>query len=127
MNSAPSRGRLRGNGCKGDSTVAARQSSDEAISAPLHGFDVTRILRQSPSARRSLLTTAFKPCSKVDKRPVAPNRVAQLLAGNHFPGMLEQDQKNLKWLAGQADADAAPAQFTRGRIEFERSERNASR
>ncbi len=46
MNSAPSRGRLRGNGCKGDSTVAARQSSDEAISAPLHGFDVTRILRR---------------------------------------------------------------------------------
>jgi hypothetical protein len=44
---------------------------------------------------------------KIDERSSLPDLLAQLLVGNDLARMRQQAQQNLKWLAGQTDADTA--------------------
>jgi hypothetical protein len=44
---------------------------------------------------------------EIDEGTFLPDLLAQLLVGNHLARMRQQAQQNLKWLAGQPDADTA--------------------
>ncbi len=105
----------------------AIQGSYESVSAAGHGFDVARTfggVSQSPS---KLVHGSMKAVLEIDECPLLPDLLAQLLVRNHIAGMRQQDQQNLKWLAGQTDTNAALEQLPRWNIHFKGSERQPSR
>jgi hypothetical protein len=64
---------------------------------------------------------------EIDEGPFLPDLLAQLLVGNDLARMRQQAQQNLKWLAGQTDADTALEQLTRRNAYLIGSEGEASR
>ena len=68
------------------------QGSDKTISAARERFNVAGIFRRIAERAPKLIHCRVQAVLEIDKRPGDPNVLAQLLAGNHFAGMCQQDQ-----------------------------------
>ena len=105
-----------------DVVASALDRSDEAISAPLQRLDEARTLGVVAERGAQPLDRRVQPVLEIDERPVRPQPVAELVAGEHVRGTLEQHGQNFEWLVLQPDADAVLAQLTRADVELESAE-----
>ncbi len=95
------------------------QYSYEAVSAPRHCFDIPGTVGCIVQASSELIYGRVQAMLEIDKGPLLPDSLMQLLVRNHVACMIQQNQQNLNGLAGQTDTDATLQQLPRWNIDFE--------
>src|SRR5271154_2691409 len=85
--------------------------SDEAISTASECLDVLRLLSRIAKRFSQLGQGGVKPIVKVHKGVAGPQSVMQFVAGDQFPGVLQQRCKNLEWLILQTNPEPLLAQL----------------
>jgi len=82
---------------------------------------------ESPSALRSLWMAGVGAVIELDDGVVWPERLADLVAQHHLPGVAQQHEKDTEGLLMKPDLDAALAQLGGANVQFEWTETNRTR
>ena len=96
--------------------------SDEAIAAAGQGLNESGIARRISEGLADAIHRRVYAVLVVDEGAVGPQLPGDFLAGEQLAGPVQQQQKHLKGLRIQLDADALPAQLSGGGVGFECSE-----
>jgi hypothetical protein len=90
----------------------AGDGSDKAITLFRDGFDVERLLGRATQGLAELHDSRIQAVIEVDEGIGRPEMLAQLLARDHLPGVLQQQEQNARRLFPQLDESAIAAQFS---------------
>jgi hypothetical protein len=92
---------------------------EETVAPPGYRFHKARTLSGIAQGLPNFIDGFVQAVIEVNKCVGGPQVLLQFFPSNHFPGMLEQHSKHLKWLFLQPDLHPVLAQFTRPKIHFE--------
>ena len=85
---------------------------DEAIALLRDGFDVERLVGRITQGLAELHDRSIQTVVEIDEGVGRPEMLAQLLARDHLPGVLQQQEQNARRLFAQLDDRAIAAQFS---------------
>src|SRR5258707_8600476 len=95
---------------------------DKAITLLRDGFDVKRLVGRVAQGRAELHDSRIHAVVEIDEGVGWPEMLAQLLARDHLPRALEQQEQNARRLFAQLDDGAIAAQFSTQGVQFEDAE-----
>src|ERR1700751_2860532 len=104
----------------GDFGVDVRR--EEAISALGNGLDVAGVLGIITQRLPQFANGNSEAAIEVDKRIVAPDAMAQVVAGNHLSGVFQKNDQKPEWLLLQLYPVPVFPEFARVAIHLERAE-----
>src|SRR5690349_18041554 len=96
--------------------------SEEAISALGNGLDVAGVLGIIAKRLPQFANGHTEAAVEVDKRIVAPDAMAQVVAGDHLSGVFQKNDQKPEWLLLQLHPIPVFPEFARDRIHLERAE-----
>lgn len=103
------------------------KGSNKSVSPAGEGLNIAGLLGRIAQRPPQFIHRGVQTVLEINERPLAPDPFTQLLAGDHFAGVCQQDQQDLKRLSGQPNANAALEQFPGYGVHLKRSECKAGR
>ncbi len=102
--------------------MTTAKPADKAVAAAWESLDVARVVGGIVEGFAKLIHGGVQAVIEVHKSIGGPDTGAQLLAGDHPAGALQERGKNLEGLAAQFELDPALPQLASEQIGFEGAE-----